>query len=425
MIDDLSECYRVLDLASGATREEVKRSYRELVKVWHPDRFASDPNLQQKAQEKLKQINLAYERICKDDPGEPRHTESSAGTSASQADEPWRPAGGSGSANNRGERRTEGDRQRPPPRPQPTPPPATNWGRRIVRFAVTVVIIAVIKAMFSTGDRSRRQSTDYSPPYNQPGQSYPTPEPAVVQLQPKPRQLLTIEQILELHSKALKHRPDLRMSVQEFSRYMQTNQSDYDFAEGIAYSPPPVPAQAVPVPSRVAPKPIFEHAAPPDKPASSARETLARSESTIESKKKVEVARAKTYDSVPPTPGTRKRDSFTVGSTKDEVLNVQGTPTRLSGNEFSYDYSTVQFRNDRVDSWNDISKILKTKMMPSAPVESKGFFTIGSTKDEVLNVQGTPTRLNANEFSYDYSTIQFRDGRVKSWHDISKILKTR
>jgi len=62
-VDDISEHYRILDLTPEATQDEVKRSYRELVKVWHPDRFANDPNLQKKAQEKLKRINVAYERI--------------------------------------------------------------------------------------------------------------------------------------------------------------------------------------------------------------------------------------------------------------------------------------------------------------------------------------------------------------------------
>ena len=40
---------------------DAKRSYRELVKVWHPDRFGHDTDLLNRAQEKLKQINLAYE----------------------------------------------------------------------------------------------------------------------------------------------------------------------------------------------------------------------------------------------------------------------------------------------------------------------------------------------------------------------------
>src|SRR5262249_51493194 len=32
-------------------------------KIWHPDRFGGNPRLQRKAQEKLKQLNLAYKRL--------------------------------------------------------------------------------------------------------------------------------------------------------------------------------------------------------------------------------------------------------------------------------------------------------------------------------------------------------------------------
>ena len=63
MQNNLQGCYQVLDLEPGKSLDEVKRSYRELVKVWHPDRFTGDTKLQQKAQEKLKQINLAYELL--------------------------------------------------------------------------------------------------------------------------------------------------------------------------------------------------------------------------------------------------------------------------------------------------------------------------------------------------------------------------
>lgn len=34
-----------------------------MAKVWHPDRFVLDPRLQEKAQEKLKEINEAYEQL--------------------------------------------------------------------------------------------------------------------------------------------------------------------------------------------------------------------------------------------------------------------------------------------------------------------------------------------------------------------------
>src|SRR3989440_13024945 len=58
--------YRVLGLEPGVSLEELKQTHKDLVKVWHPDRFADDPRLQLKAQEKLKQINQAYEQILLD-----------------------------------------------------------------------------------------------------------------------------------------------------------------------------------------------------------------------------------------------------------------------------------------------------------------------------------------------------------------------
>ena len=54
------EALDVLALRPGATPTEIKEAYRDLVKVWHPDRFGSDPRLRQKAEDKLSQINDAY-----------------------------------------------------------------------------------------------------------------------------------------------------------------------------------------------------------------------------------------------------------------------------------------------------------------------------------------------------------------------------
>ena len=63
MISDIESCYRLLEVDPTATVGELKGAYRDLVKVWHPDRFDHDPALQLKAQEKLKEINRAYETI--------------------------------------------------------------------------------------------------------------------------------------------------------------------------------------------------------------------------------------------------------------------------------------------------------------------------------------------------------------------------
>jgi hypothetical protein len=62
-LDDLENCYRVLGLESGASPEEVRQAYRDLVTVRHPDRFTQDPRLRQKAQDKLKEITDAYRRL--------------------------------------------------------------------------------------------------------------------------------------------------------------------------------------------------------------------------------------------------------------------------------------------------------------------------------------------------------------------------
>ena len=55
-----NEALDVLGLKRGASAVEIKEAYRDMVKVWHPDRFGSDPRLRRKAENKLKEINDAY-----------------------------------------------------------------------------------------------------------------------------------------------------------------------------------------------------------------------------------------------------------------------------------------------------------------------------------------------------------------------------
>lgn len=53
--------YQVLEIEPGASQSEIKQAHRDLSLVWHPDRFFDNPRLRQKAEEKLKRINAAYE----------------------------------------------------------------------------------------------------------------------------------------------------------------------------------------------------------------------------------------------------------------------------------------------------------------------------------------------------------------------------
>jgi curved DNA-binding protein CbpA len=60
---ELDRAFEVLGVKPGVSDRELKAAHRDLAKVWHPDRFLNDPRLQEKAQEKLKEINEAYEQL--------------------------------------------------------------------------------------------------------------------------------------------------------------------------------------------------------------------------------------------------------------------------------------------------------------------------------------------------------------------------
>ncbi len=62
---EIQDCYRVLDLDATASLDEVKQAWRELAKLYHPDRLQHDPKLQQRGQEKLKKINAAYDALIR------------------------------------------------------------------------------------------------------------------------------------------------------------------------------------------------------------------------------------------------------------------------------------------------------------------------------------------------------------------------
>ena len=39
------QCYEILGVNMEASEQEIKEAYKNLVKVWHPDRFSHDPKL--------------------------------------------------------------------------------------------------------------------------------------------------------------------------------------------------------------------------------------------------------------------------------------------------------------------------------------------------------------------------------------------
>jgi hypothetical protein len=60
----MNDPYSVLGVAPGASEEEVKKAYRDLARKYHPDNYHDNP-LSDLAQEKMKEINEAYDAITK------------------------------------------------------------------------------------------------------------------------------------------------------------------------------------------------------------------------------------------------------------------------------------------------------------------------------------------------------------------------
>ena len=61
--------YTVLGVSPSATDEAVKKAYRELARKYHPDNYQNNP-LADLAEEKMKEINEAYDTITKQRSGE-------------------------------------------------------------------------------------------------------------------------------------------------------------------------------------------------------------------------------------------------------------------------------------------------------------------------------------------------------------------
>ena len=63
MDNKTQECLSLLDLAPGATLEDVKRAYRELALIWHPDKVPD--RVKDRATRKFQHLTEAYQHIAR------------------------------------------------------------------------------------------------------------------------------------------------------------------------------------------------------------------------------------------------------------------------------------------------------------------------------------------------------------------------
>ncbi len=356
---DRCQALKVLGLGFGAGDAEIKDAYRVLVKVWHPDRFPGDQRLRITVEEKLKEINAAYQSLTisaeapRRSASGPEATRTSDESDAATAARPSGPKTPSGPDNAQPNHAGE---------PQPAPPqyhwksnsqavPLRTWEhhrrrrrsqRTIHTNAIRAAVVLGVLLVILTAVTLVRQSAPRHHPVEV--SSFPTPRDAADQP------------------------PD---ASHEITREPHSEQ-------GTSTQPPDVPSQNTVASGSKEIRP------PADTP-----EPVA---------------------AMPPTP------YFTVGSTKDEVRAVQGPPSSATENVFHYDMSKVHFKNDVVDSWDEAPlSPLKVRLLPAAGVRPEDYITVGSTRDQVLATQGTPTSFADDVFHYGASKIYFKDGVVRSW----------
>jgi len=311
----MDQYYGTLGLKPGASLKEVEEAYKDLANVWHPDRFAHDPRLQKKAQEKMKEINEAYQKL-------------GSLLNSTQAQE------------------------KPAPEPvaaAPTPPstpPKTDENFKSDDFRLWAWVSIAIVIGFAVYQHSKMGH-----------------EPQRIAAAP-------VEQF--------------RVAIDNEKLKMQAASSN----DEKALTPEEVLARKKKEAERWGASPDSKTAAIP-KPAASAT-----------------------------------RSHFTVGSTKEEVIAAQGAPDSASSNLFSYGESRVYFDDGKVTSWDNHTPRLKARLRPSRSTGNTTF-TVGSTKDEVLSAQGTPDSFSDDQFTYGNAVIHFANNRVTSWYDKDSQLKVK
>jgi hypothetical protein len=327
---------QTLGLDMNASAAEIESTYTTLIKVWHPDRFQTDPKMRHAAEEKLKEINAAHDYLTST-PLYTRPAPQAAGREAESLHNQERPSAPVfNSAESPDEEEPEEVRrimkrlQKKQSRP-----------KTLIKVMFGLTGIAGAGLLVFSMDFFLSSNSSTSRGWDQ----------------------FKAEIAQDLRAKGL-----LRSSATEDQGKKDENAQ-------------PAPAAATPTGdagnsskdhSAVAAKekgakPYVTSGLTPmevlsvlGSPTSSSEEKMFYKGSEIDFRNghvagwkidpKTAPIRVKLWPDAAPVPGVT---TFAVGSSKSDVIALQGTPTLFSDNQFGYGNSVVFFQNDRVVGWKE------------------------------------------------------------------------
>jgi hypothetical protein len=326
---------QVLGLTTDASPEQIESTYLILVKVWHPDRFAHDLKLRQDAEEKLKEINSAHDYLLANPTRDSSRSGSKPDGNRIPQDLGKKAADASDSPDGMPD-----EVQRILRRQQKShlPPILVKAGFGLAALTLIVVVGFTADSFLSTNEHTMR---------------------AWLQLK--------TELGYDFRSKLT-------------SNSAQTQSATSQPAQSVPPAPSAASGLAVPTPPQ------------PRQPA---------------------------HGSPASSHGTKVQPYITAGLTPMEVLSVLGKPTSSTGEKMLYNGSEIDFKNGQVAGWKlDPTAPIRVKLWPDTPL-APGLTTFGrgSSRSDVIAVQGTPTLFSDNEFGYDSSLVFFQNGHVTGWKE--------
>jgi hypothetical protein len=363
--------FRILGLDPGSEQSEVKRAYRALAKKWHPDRHHSKPfEVRALAEERFKQINDAYGRITSDQKMRifyPEKFQTGATTKANTAE----PAEQKSSADHLQKRRFAGIRS-----------------GRVAPVLVLVILLLALGYQLSSFFFDNSSEIETPPPrITLENSANPDAEP-----RDSADSKTSLEALSELLTQVPAPSAPLLQPGESAKSYFTIGSTSQDvlLVQG--------------APSRI----IGQTWTYGLSEIQFKNGQVWRYNNFDGSLKVLMEPRANKVEQAPPS-------YITLGSTEDEVLLVQGTPSRVEQEKWFYGFAEVRFKDGRLREYDNYFGTLRVRLVPSSavgPDRKRTFFTIGSTPDEVLALQGTPTSVHGNLWSFDFASVFFRNGKV-------------